>query len=68
MSDPGDKVIQLRKAKAERNSRRAEGRTLCDSGFHKWAVVTERRFDVKRGQLVTAERCTRCGRERVRSS
>lgn len=66
MNDGSGNVIQLRKAKAQRNARRAEGRTLCDSGFHKWEVLTQTKFDVKRGRLVTTERCTRCGQERVK--
>lgn len=45
---------------------KSDGRTLCGSGFHKWKVVAERRFDVKRGKLTTVERCTRCGTERTR--
>jgi hypothetical protein len=45
---------------------RNQGKTLCGSGFHKWAVVTGRKFDVKLGKLVTLERCTRCGEERTR--
>jgi hypothetical protein len=55
-------VINLRKAKQQR----AERKTLCTSGFHKWEALSERRFDVKRGKLVSAERCTRCGEERVK--
>jgi hypothetical protein len=66
MSAPPGNVIELRKAKAERNSRRAAGRTLCDSGFHKWEILTHTTFDVKRGKLVTTQRCTRCGQERVK--
>lgn len=42
-----------------------KGKTLCRSGFHKWKVVTLRRFDVKQGKLVTLSRCTRCGAEKV---
>lgn len=42
-----------------------KGKTLCRSGFHKWAVVKERQFDVKKGLLVTLYRCTRCGEEKV---
>jgi len=57
-------VINLRKAK----QKRAEGKTLCSSGFHKWEVVTERRFDVKSGKLVSLERCLRCKQERTRLS
>lgn len=55
-------VIQIKKFKRKR----AEGKTLCTSGFHKWQVMNERRFDVKQGQLVSTERCTRCGVERTR--
>jgi hypothetical protein len=53
-------VINLKKAK----QRRAEGRTLCSSGFHKWQVLTEKRFDVKQGKLVSTQRCLRCGEQR----
>lgn len=45
---------------------RGDGRALCASGFHKWKAVPERRFDVKRGKLVTMERCERCGKVRTR--
>jgi hypothetical protein len=55
-------VINLKKAK----QKRAEGKTLCSSGFHKWAVLSGRRFDVKQGRLVSTERCTRCGEERIK--
>ena len=55
-------VISLRKVK----QKRAESKTLCTSGFHKWEVVTQRRFDVKTGKLVTAEKCSRCGEERTK--
>jgi len=44
----------------------AEGKTLCKRGFHRWQVVKEQVFDVKRGQLVTLLRCARCGEERRR--
>ncbi|HYQ71727.1 MAG TPA: hypothetical protein VET88_07345 [Gammaproteobacteria bacterium] len=39
----------------------ARGKTLCRRGFHKWAVVTDNRFDSKQGRLVTLYRCSRCG-------
>ena len=42
-----------------------KGKSLCRSGFHKWKVVTENRFDVKRGKLVTVYRCSRCGKEKT---
>jgi hypothetical protein len=57
-------VIKLRKYKQQR----AEGKTLCTSGFHKWETLTSRRFDVKSGKLVSTDRCIRCGRERTRLS
>jgi hypothetical protein len=28
---------------------------------HKWQVVNDRRFEVKAGKVLTAERCRRCG-------
>lgn len=46
-------------------SSRAKGHTLCKNGFHKWRVVTENRFDVKAGRLVTLYRCTRCGAQKT---
>ncbi|MFQ5487214.1 MAG: hypothetical protein ACE5ET_02060 [Gammaproteobacteria bacterium] len=56
-------VIQFRRpSAAEKN----KGKTLCRSGFHKWAIVQEKQFDVRQGRLVTIERCRRCGKERVR--
>ena len=57
-------VVNLKKAKRKR----AEHQTFCDAGFHKWMTLTERRFDVKEGKLISAERCKRCGRERTRLS
>ena len=33
---------------------------------HKWQVLTDRRFDVKQGKLLTAEHCRRCGEQRTR--
>ena len=50
-----------RKSPAEKH----KGKTLCRSGFHKWVVVTENKFDVKQGRLVTLYRCSRCGEEKV---
>lgn len=65
MSGPSrNNVVQLRKVKAQR----AERKVLCDSGFHKWQVLKQSRFDVRLGKLITVERCLRCGEERVRST
>ena len=38
-----------------------KGKTLCKSGFHKWLVDTEQKFDTRAGKLVTVYRCSRCG-------
>lgn len=62
MSGPPHNVIQLKKIK----QKRAEGKTPCDSGFHKWQTVKHATFDVKQGKLVTKARCKRCGKERAR--
>jgi hypothetical protein len=42
-----------------------QGKTLCLHDFHKWQIVTERKFDVKQGRLVTLYRCQRCGKEKT---
>ena len=40
--------------------KKASGKTLCKSGFHKWAPDPRKQFDVKQGKLVTIQRCLRC--------
>ena len=51
-------VIPFKKRKlAEKHKNRG----LCASGFHKWGLLQDRHFDVKKGKLVTAYRCARCG-------
>ena len=52
---------QARRARKRRSS-------LCAQGHHQWEVVKNRPFDVKRGELVTLERCKRCGAERTRGT
>ncbi|ACL71801.1 conserved hypothetical protein [Thioalkalivibrio sulfidiphilus HL-EbGr7] len=56
-------VVRFKRPKA---SDKHKGKTLCRSNFHKWEVLTENRFDVKQGRLVTIERCARCGETRSR--
>lgn len=51
-------VVKFRKIKP---SEKHKGKTLCKSGFHKWKIVTENKFDVKQGKLVTVYECVRCG-------
>ncbi len=57
-------VIRLKRPKL---SEKTKGNTLCSRGFHKWVIVQEKQFDVKRGRLVTVFRCSRCGKEKVES-
>lgn len=45
---------------------RAQGKTLCRAGFHKWKILTKSQFDVREGKLVTRERCERCSEMRTR--
>ena len=40
---------------------RAQGKTFCARGFHKWVIDQKKQFDVKQGKLVTVHRCRRCG-------
>lgn len=68
MSGPPNNVIQLRKAKSARTAKRAEGKTLCDSGFHKWQTVKKVQFDVKQGKLLTTDQCERCDKRRTRQT
>lgn len=44
-----------------------KGQSLCRDGFHKWEVVTDKRFDVKQGRLVTVYRCSRCGKQQTKA-
>lgn len=39
-----------------------KGKSLCRSGFHKWKILTGKKFDVKQGRLVTVFQCSRCGK------
>jgi hypothetical protein len=64
MSGPPNNITQLRKFKSQQTAQRATGKTLCDSGFHQWAVTKHSQFDVKQGRLVTVEKCQRCATTR----
>ena len=55
-------ILKFRKPKSSLREK-AQGKTLCNSGFHRWKTVSERKFDVKQGKLVTLLRCERCGKE-----
>ena len=53
-----DNIVPFKRPSAKEKHK---GKTLCRSGFHKWKVITERKFDVKQGRLVTSYECERCG-------
>jgi len=59
---PMAKILNFKKPSAKD---RNKGKTLCLHDFHKWAVVSERKFDVRQGKLVTLYRCQRCGKEKT---
>jgi hypothetical protein len=65
ISCKGTDMGEIIKFKKPSLKEKAEGKTLCKSGFHRWKVVTERKFDVKQGKLVTRRRCERCGKEQT---
>ncbi len=56
----GEILVFKKKTAAEKH----KGKTLCRSGFHKWKILTEKKFDVKRGELVTVYKCERCGKQK----
>ena len=56
----GDILVFKKKTAAEKH----KGKTLCRSGFHKWKILTEKKFDVKQGKLVTVYQCERCGKQK----
>jgi hypothetical protein len=51
-------ILPFRKAPRKKKS---GSKTLCKSGFHKWAIDQNKQFDVRQGRLVTIRRCQRCG-------
>ncbi|MEZ5541838.1 MAG: hypothetical protein R3F42_07330 [Pseudomonadota bacterium] len=51
-------ILRFRKPSA---AERAQGKTLCRRGFHKWVIEQGNPFDSKQGRLVTRYRCERCG-------
>jgi hypothetical protein len=57
-------VVHFKKPNA---MKKAKGRSLCKSGFHKWQADKDTRFDVKQGKLLTRYVCKRCGKTRMDS-
>ena len=59
----GDVVQFKRLSVAERY----KGKTLCDSGFHKWEVLKDQQFDVKQERLMTVYQCKHCAKIKSRA-
>jgi hypothetical protein len=47
--------------RSKRPSEIHKGKTLCESGFHKWEISKDKQFDSRQGKLVTLYVCQRCG-------
>lgn len=56
------KILDFKKPGPKEKNR---GKTLCLHNFHKWVVVTDSKFDVRRGKLMTVYRCERCGKQKT---
>ena len=56
-------VVAFRKPSLKQ---KAQGKTLCKNGFHKWEVWQQKQFDVNSGKLVTVMQCKRCGKKETR--
>jgi len=57
-------IVQFKRPTA---ALRHKGDTLCRSGFHKWAILKEKQFDVKQGKLITVYQCIRCAKIKAKS-
>jgi hypothetical protein len=64
----GHRMAKILSFKKPSPKAKNQGKTLCLHDFHKWAVVSERKFDVRQGKLVTLYRCQRCGKEKTELS
>jgi hypothetical protein len=58
------KVVQFKRPTV---AERHKGDTLCRSGFHKWKVVNDQKFDVKLGKLITVFQCARCAKIKTKA-
>ncbi len=54
-------MAQILQFKRRKPGEKHNKKILCKSGFHKWVIVQEKQFDVKKGKLITLYRCERCG-------
>ena len=62
---PNVKMSNILPFKRKTLKEKHRGKTLCKHGHHKWKVVSNRKFDVKQGKLVTLYRCERCDKEKT---
>ena len=57
-------IIVFKRSAIRKKAKRklkAQGKSFCKNGFHKWRIDQQKQFDVKRGKLVTIRRCQCCG-------
>ncbi|MCK5396094.1 MAG: hypothetical protein KAJ32_08885 [Gammaproteobacteria bacterium] len=57
-------MADILKFKKKTPAEKHKGKSLCRSGFHKWQILNDRKFDVKQGRLVTVYQCKRCGKQK----
>ena len=57
-------VVPFKKKKLKE---KFKGKSLCNSGMHKWVADKNRPFDVKTGKLITLYRCARCDATKTKS-
>ncbi|MCW8930144.1 MAG: hypothetical protein OQL19_07915 [Gammaproteobacteria bacterium] len=58
-------MTNLAKFKKQKLKQKNKAKTLCKSGFHKWAIIFKDKFDVKKGKLVTTYQCIYCDKTKT---
>ena len=59
------KPTDLNKFRKQKTKQRGKETTMCRRGFHKWTDEPRKQFDVKKGELVSEQVCSRCGTRRT---
>lgn len=67
MADIINFQAKAKQLKSDKQKQQRKSHILCKNGHHKWKVVTENKFDVKQGKLVTCYKCEHCGKEKVKA-
>ncbi len=58
-------ITNLTQFKKQKLKQKNKAKTLCSSGFHKWEILYEKTFDVKKGKLVTTYQCQFCQKIKI---